>query len=64
MRCEICSHESTIGDFLTLRNLCEHLHLDSLAKKRNPAWTTTHIPIMSGRAWQRLPRHAIESPVA
>jgi len=33
MRCETCSHECTVVDFMTLRNVCEHLYLDSLAKK-------------------------------
>ncbi len=34
MTCENCSHECSLVDFSTLRNLCEHLYLDALAKKR------------------------------
>ena len=34
MRCDTCSHECTVVDFMTLRNVCEHLYLDSLAKKQ------------------------------
>ncbi len=34
MTCENCSHECSFVDFSTLRNLCEHLYLDSLAQKR------------------------------
>ena len=40
MRCEICAHECTVGDFVTLRNVCEHLYIDSLAKKYHPFSTT------------------------
>jgi hypothetical protein len=35
MRCGTCSQEYTTFDFVTLRNLCEHIYLDSLAQKRN-----------------------------
>jgi hypothetical protein len=38
MRCETCCHEYTAFDFVTLRNLCEHVYLDSLAQKRNPSF--------------------------
>ena len=34
MRCETCFHEFTAFDFVTLRNLCEHVYLDSLAQKQ------------------------------
>lgn len=34
MRCEMCSHEFTAFDFVSLRNLCEHVYLDSLAQKQ------------------------------
>jgi len=37
MRCKTCYHEYTAFDFVTLRNLCEHLYLDSLAQKQNPS---------------------------
>jgi hypothetical protein len=37
MRCQTCCHEYTPFDFLTLRNLCEHVYLDSLAQKQKPA---------------------------
>jgi hypothetical protein len=36
MRCETCSQEYTAFDFVSLRNLCEHLYLDSLAQKVSP----------------------------
>ncbi len=34
MRCDNCSHECTVFDFLTRRNLCDHLYLDALAQKQ------------------------------
>ena len=37
MVCEECAHECTMSDFLVLRNLCEHLYLDALAKKSIPS---------------------------
>lgn len=37
MRCETCCQEYTAFDFVTLRNLCEHVYLDSLAQKQNPS---------------------------
>lgn len=37
MRCENCYQEYTAIDFVALRNLCEHVYLDSLAQKRNPS---------------------------
>jgi len=36
LRCEYCSHECTVVDFVTLRNVCEHFYLDSLAQKHMP----------------------------
>lgn len=36
MRCETCAHECTVVDFGALRNVCDHLYLDSLAKKYHP----------------------------
>ncbi len=33
MVCEECRHQCTSRDFLTLRNLCDHLYLDALALK-------------------------------
>ena len=35
MRCDICFHESTMYDFVALRNLCEHLYLDALVRRRS-----------------------------
>ncbi|MGD9852332.1 MAG: hypothetical protein AB7T38_13805 [Nitrospirales bacterium] len=35
MRCEICFHESTLYDLVSLRNLCEHLYLDALVRKND-----------------------------
>lgn len=52
MRCENCSHECTIVDFVSLRNLCEHLYLDALATKPNPFEASDNIPINSGRSFQ------------
>ena len=34
MRCETCCQEYTAVDFVALRNLCEHVYMDSLAQKR------------------------------
>ena len=52
MRCKICFQECTVVDFVTLRNLCEHLCLDSLAKKHNPY----------GRDYQGLFLKGMEAP--
>jgi len=60
MRCENCSHECTVVDFGTLRNLCEHLYLDALAKKPNPLRVSNNIPINSGRNFQGLLPSAME----
>ena len=54
MRCENCSHECTVVDFVTLRNLCEHLYLDALAQKPNSFRASNNIPINSGRNFQSL----------
>ena len=54
MRCENCSHECTVVDFGALRNLCEHLYLDALAKKPNPLRAPNDIPKKSGRNFQSL----------
>ena len=35
VKCETCAHECTVIDFVTLSNVCEHLYLDSLAKKQD-----------------------------
>ncbi len=64
MRCENCSHECTVVDFVTLRNLCEHLYLDALAKKPNPFLASNTIPINSGRNFQSLLPCAMERPSA
>ncbi len=53
MRCENCSHECTVVDFGTLRNLCEHLYLDALAQKPNSFLASNNIPINRGRNFQR-----------
>jgi len=37
MRCQTCCQVYTAFDFVTLRNLCEHVYLDSLAQKQNPS---------------------------
>lgn len=37
MKCETCYQDYTAFDFVTLRNLCEHVYLDSLAQKQNPS---------------------------
>jgi len=50
LRCEYCSHECTVVDFVTLRNVCEHFYLDSLAKKHNPYGSDNHRSIAKGSA--------------
>ena len=52
MRCETCSHECTVLDFVTLRNLCEHLSLDSLASKNHSYWLSSALPAYRGRDFQ------------
>ena len=37
MRCKTCYQEYTAVDFVALRNLCEHVYLDSLAQKGDPS---------------------------
>ena len=37
MKCITCNHESSAYDFVTLRNLCEHLYLDAIVRKADPA---------------------------
>jgi hypothetical protein len=64
MRCENCSHECTVVDFRTLRNLCEHLYLDALAKKPNTLRTSNDIPINSRRKFQSLVPSAMGGPSA
>lgn len=39
MRCKTCYQEYTAFDFVTLRNLCEHVYLDSLAQKQDPSFS-------------------------
>jgi hypothetical protein len=64
MRCENCSHECTVVDFSTLRNLCEHLYLDALAKKGNPLQASNNMPIGSGRHFQSLFPSTMEEATA
>ena len=52
MRCENCSHECTVLDFVTLRNLCEHLSLDSLARRNDPYSFSPALSEYSGRSFQ------------
>jgi len=47
MRCETCCQEYTVFDFAALRNLCEHVYLDSLAQKLNPSIAVPVIPFHS-----------------
>ena len=47
MKCETCYQEYTAFDFVTLRNLCEHVYLDSLAEKRNPSFSMPAKPFHS-----------------
>jgi hypothetical protein len=54
MRCETCSHECTVVDFVTLRNLCEHLSLDSLARKNHSYWCSPALPECSGKDFQDM----------
>jgi hypothetical protein len=39
MRCQTCFQDFTVCDFVSLRNLCEHVYLDSLAKKQHPVFS-------------------------
>jgi len=64
MRCENCSHECTIVDFMAFRNLCEHLYLDALAKKPNPSRVSSDIPLNSISNFQSLLPSAMEGPSA
>jgi hypothetical protein len=64
MRCENCSHECTVVDFGTLRNLCEHLYLDALAKKPNPFRVSNDFPLNSESNFQSLLPSAMEGPSA
>ena len=54
MRCETCLHECTVVDFVTRRNLCEHLYLDSLAAKQNPSGNSTQVHLENERDFQSL----------
>ncbi len=45
MKCETCYQEYTAFDFVTLRNLCEHVYLDSLAQKQNPSLYKSDKPV-------------------
>lgn len=61
MRCETCSHECTVVDFVTLRNVCEHFYLDSLVQKQNPFLGSSPISRYSGRDDQRLLPRSIKA---
>ena len=61
MRCENCSHECTVVDFVALRNLCEHLYLDSLAKQGNSILVSGSNPAYSGATSKNLEKSFIES---
>ena len=54
MRCETCLHECTVVDFVTRRNLCEHLYLDSLAAKQSLTRNSTHAYVGNKRDFQSL----------
>ncbi|WNM57814.1 hypothetical protein [Candidatus Nitrospira allomarina] len=45
MKCETCCQEYTQFDFVTLRNLCEHVYLDSLAQKQKPSHSKSDTPV-------------------
>ena len=61
MRCENCAHECTVVDFVTLRNLCEHLFLDSLARKNDQDWFSLALPEYSERDFQDVLSGILES---
>lgn len=61
MRCETCSQEYTAFDFVSLRNLCEHLYLDSLAQKRNPSLPGSARPFHSLKISQPVRPREVES---
>jgi hypothetical protein len=48
-RCVNCCQEYTAVDFVALRNLCEHVYLDSLAQKWNPSLSRSSEPFPSLR---------------
>ena len=60
MRCENCSHECTVLDFVTLRNLCEHLYLDALAQKQHLFSDSATIPMYRGREYHDLFSREVE----
>lgn len=68
MNCEYCFHKCTLVDFATLRNLCEHLYLDALAKKRNSFLASTtlppYIPIYNRERLRSLLPSTMELPSA
>ena len=51
MKCKTCCQEYTAFDFVTLRNLCEHVYLDSLAQKQDASLSK------SDKHGSRLNRH-------
>ncbi len=51
MRCETCAHECTVVDFVTLRNVCDHLYLDSLAKRNHPFSVTASGSMYRENMW-------------
>ena len=65
MRCETCRHECSFVDFVSLRNLCEHLYLDSLAKKQGSSWSRSErhshsgIPTQRVRSLEGTPRESV-----
>jgi hypothetical protein len=43
MVCKICFHESTVTDFVSLRNLCEHLYLDAMVRRQETVLKTASL---------------------
>lgn len=43
MVCKICFHESTVTDFVSLGNLCEHLYLDAMVRRQEPELKTAYL---------------------
>ncbi len=58
MKCNTCFHECTMVDFSTLRNLCEHLYLDSLARKQRFPLISEEFPFLES---ENVPGELVKS---
>jgi hypothetical protein len=62
-RCVNCCQEYSAVDFVALRNLCEHVYLDSLAQKWNPSLSRSSEPFPSLRTLPQV-RESLDDLVA